>query len=58
MTKNETTTDGMSYIWLYHDVCMVNERLKFFVCLTDVLPQSKKHYKLLQRVILLPAVGL
>ena len=24
-----------------HDFCMVIERLKFLVCLTDVLPQSK-----------------
>ena len=50
---------GRSYVWQSsssHDVCMVTERLKFLVCLTDVLTQSKSNCKLLQ-VILLLAVG-
>ena len=56
---NSTTAErhGWSYIWqrsYSHNVCMVNECLKFLVCIKYSLPQSKSNCKVLQ-VILLPA---
>ena len=46
---NSTTRNrhGQSYIWQTfssHNVCMVTERLKCLVCITDVLPQSKQKF--------------